>query len=81
MFYVEQDLLESLADCISDNFFLMNAFDSYKILREMAWKVASANWIVPSFVSQCPFFHFRQSEVTCSQKAPFVLIIFFPGQK
>lgn len=26
----------------------MNAFDSYKILKEMAWKVASVNWIVPS---------------------------------
>jgi len=78
VFYVEQDLLERLTDCISDNFFFfMNAFDSYKILREMAWKVASANWIVPSFASQCPFFHFRQSEVTCSQKAAFALIFFF----
>lgn len=44
MFYVEQDLLERLTDCISDKLgFFMNVFDSYKILREMAWKVASAN--------------------------------------
>lgn len=50
MLYVEQDLLERLTDCISDNFFFffMNAFDSYKILKEMAWEVASVNWIVPS---------------------------------
>lgn len=58
----------------------MNAFDSYKILREMAWKVASADWIVPSFASQRPFFHFRQSEVTCSQKAPFVVDVLFLNQ-
>lgn len=48
-FYVEQDLLERLTDCINGNFFFfMSAFDSYKILRDgLESSICKLN---------CPFF-------------------------